>query len=62
MATAKRSREVMMPGREAAKSHRLETMLRIPEVVPEPPPPIKPLWYGTSLITWKTLKFTVKFS
>jgi len=37
MATAEFSQEVMTPGREVAKSHRLEAMLRIPDVVPELP-------------------------
>jgi hypothetical protein len=37
MATAESSQEVMMPGREAAKSHRLEAMLRTPDIVTELP-------------------------
>jgi len=37
MATAELSQEVMTPGREVAKSHRLVAMLRIPDVVPELP-------------------------
>ena len=37
MATAELSRELMTLEREVVKSHRLEAMLRIPDVVPELP-------------------------